>query len=68
MAQRTSRRRIRDRLDAAAKLVSRAEGDLASVVALLHERGVDHGYLVEMMRTTLETTSKQINDYRATRI
>jgi len=68
MPARTSRRRIRDRLDAAAKLVSRAEGDLAGVVALLHARGVPEGYLVEMLRSTLETTAHQISDFRSTRI
>lgn len=67
MARRTSRRRIRDKLDAAATLVQRAEGQLAEIVAIYHEAGLDYGYLVEIMRGTLENTAGQIRDFRSTR-
>jgi hypothetical protein len=67
MAQRTSRRRIRDKLDAAATLVQRAEGTLSEVVALYYERANTDGYLIETMRESLETIAALIRDYRATR-
>lgn len=67
MARRTSRRRIRDKLDAAATQVTTAEGKLAEIVAIYHESGLDYGYLVELMRSTLESTASQIRDFRATR-
>ena len=67
MARRTSRRRIRDKLDAAANAVTVAEGKLAEVVAIYHEAGLDYGYLAEIMRGTLESTASQIRDFRATR-
>jgi hypothetical protein len=67
MAKRTSRRAIRDRLDQAHKLVVRAEGLLAEVTARYYERGTQEGYLIELMRETLESTGKNIADFRATR-
>ena len=67
MAKRTSRRAIRDRLDSAHKLVVRAEGQLAEVTARYYERGTQEGYLVELMRESLENIAKQIGDFRSIR-
>ena len=66
MARRTNRRQIRDKLDSAANAVLRAEGLLAEVVATYHQREYPEGYMVEIMRDTLETTAAQMRDFRAT--
>jgi len=64
MAKRTSRRAIRDKLDASAKSLDRAEQALASITAAYYDRGSELGALVEMMRACIQSQAQQVRDFR----
>lgn len=67
MAKRTSRRAIRDRLDAAANSLDRAEQSLAQITAAYYERGSELGALIELMRSGIQTQAQLLRDFRRQR-